>query len=142
MFFLALLLGSGSFHSSPIREHVDLIELNHKFDERGCHTFSQVIFWERSVANGKYRVRDWVIVDDRESLCSVPVKEGGIYVSTFIRNGIFYSVRSPLFRESWTQTDPEIEDGKRYPKHLRRLLAKPIPNNLIRPNRMIENLDQ
>jgi hypothetical protein len=127
MVFLALLLGSGSFHALPIREHVDLIELNHKHDERGCHTFSQVIFWERSVANGKYRVRDWVMVDDRESLCSVPSKQGGIYVSTFVRNGIFYSVRSLLFRESWTQTDPEIEDSKKNPKHLRRLLSKPLP---------------
>lgn len=127
MFLLAFLFGTGSFTASPVREHVDLMELNHKYDNRGCYTFSQVIFWERSPANGKYHVRDWMIVDVEESLCCIPVKRGGIYASAFVKNGVFYDVRSQLFRESWTNTDPEIEDGKVYPKHLRKLLTKPLP---------------
>ncbi len=127
MFLLALLFGSGSFTSQPIREHVDLMELNHKYDNCGRHTFSQVIFWERSPATGKYHVRDWIIVDVEESPWCVPIERGGIYVSTFFRHGISYSVRSPLFRESWTHIDPEVEDAKKNPKHLRRPLPKPLP---------------
>ena len=119
-----VLVGIGSPFSQPVCECVDLIELNHNFDKNGKHTFSQVIFYERLPHNGLYRVRDWVLVDERESLCAIPVNRNGLYHSAFIKEGIFYLVRSPLFRESWTHIDPELEDGRVYPKHTRRLLRR------------------
>jgi len=116
--------------SQPIDQFVDLIELNHKYAADGKHTFSQVIFWQRLPQNGKYRVREWVIPDDRESLSSFPVKRHGLYESQFVKNGIYYRVRSPLFRESWTMKDPEVEDGKIHPKHTR----VPFPKNRFSEN--------
>jgi hypothetical protein len=121
---LLVLVGIGSPFSQPVCESVDLIELNHKYDPTGRHTFSQVIFYERLRQNGLYRVRDWVLVDERESICAIPVNRNGLYHSSFIKEGVFYRIRSPLFRESWTHYDPEIEDGRIYPKHTRRLLRR------------------
>jgi hypothetical protein len=120
----SVLIGIGSPFSQPVCECVDLIELSHKFDKNRKHTFSQVIFYERLPHNGLYRVRDWVLVDERESLCAIPVNRNGLYHSAFIKEGVFYHVRSPLFRESWTHTDPELEDGRIYPKNTRRLLRR------------------
>ena len=120
----SVLIGIGSPFSQPVCEHVDLIELNHKFDKNAKHTFSQVIFYERLPQNGLYRVRDWVLVDDRESLSAVPVNRNGLYCSAFVKECVFYHVRSPVFRQSWTQTDPELEDSRVYPKHTRRLLRR------------------
>jgi hypothetical protein len=120
----SVLIGIGSPILPPIGECVDLIELNHKYAPDGKHTFSQVIFYERLPYNGKYRVRDWVLVDDRESLNAIPIEQNGVYVSTFVRSGNLYIVRSRMRRESWTQTDPEIEDARIYPKNTRRPLRR------------------
>lgn len=128
---LILFLDVRIAHEQPICESVDLIELNHKYATDGKHTFSQVIFWERIPQNGKYRVRDWVIVDDRESLNAIPIKQNALYESQFVKNGIYYHVRSRGFRESWTTKDPEVEDGRLHPKHLRKLLTKPIKEKNI-----------
>lgn len=109
----------------PVHEHADLIEMNHKYHETGNHGFTQIIFWERHPGNGKYRVRDWFLVDDREQLCGIPMKRSGIYESHFIKEGYYYIVRSPLCRESWTMHDPEVKDADKHPKNLRRLLRRP-----------------
>lgn len=109
----------------PITQSTDMVELNHKYSEQGNHTFSQVIFWERIPATGKYRVRDWVLVEMQESLNRIPIRRNGVWETAFVRDGIYYDVRSNLFRESWTQTDPEIEDAKKWPKDQRRPLSRP-----------------
>ncbi len=55
-------------------ESVDLIELNHIYDRKGQLSFDQVVFWERSPATGRFQVRAWCMVDDREELNRRPVK--------------------------------------------------------------------
>lgn len=122
---LAILSNSWLPFSEPVEVRVSLIELNHKYDDRGKHTFTQAIFWERQPCNGQYRVRDWVIVDCRESLSGIPVQRNGVYESAFVKNNVFFRVRSPLCRESWTHVDPEIEDSKSHPSHVRNPLKSP-----------------
>lgn len=122
--FLLVVLGNPVPWKSPVREYVHLLELNHKFDHKGHNTFSQLIIWERLPQNGKYVVRDWSILDSRESLSGFPVRNDktGIYESSFVKNGVYYELRSRLYRESFTQKDPEVENAKVWPKHLRKLL--------------------
>lgn len=109
----------------PFVQSVDLIELNHKYAKEGRHTFSQVIFYERVPATGKYRIRDWVLVETQESLNRIPVLRNGVWETCFVRDDITYHVKSKLFRESFTMTDPENDDAATWPKHLRRLLKRP-----------------
>lgn len=115
----------------PVAESVDLIELNHKYAKEGKHTFSQVIFYERAPETGKYRVRDWVLVETQESLNRIPVLRNGVWETCFVKDGVLHLVRSKIFRESFTMNDPEVEDGRVHPKHLRRLLGTgKIPEGL------------
>lgn len=128
MCFILMLI----FVSDPIAarighwpESVDLIELNHKHDRTGKHTFSQVIFWERHPGNGKYRVRDWFLVDDRESLSGYPVKRNDRWESWFVKEGKTHRITSPIFKESWTMYDPEVEDKRKWPGDARKKLRNP-----------------
>ena len=58
-----------------LSECVDLIELNHFYDRQGKHVYDQVIFYERHPGNGKYHVRAWCLVEDRESLNRRPLRD-------------------------------------------------------------------
>lgn len=106
---IALLCVIGSLRFAP--EQVDLLELNHFFDRSGRSVFSQVIAWEVDQSTRKYRVRDWAMVEEH----NLPHFVNG-HVRFKMRKGL---VSSRMFRESWTQTDPERDDLAKWPNDLR-----------------------
>jgi len=109
--------------SLPFGRHqfCDLIELNHFHDSRGCEVFQQVILWERQPENGKMAVRQWYLVQSDDS--KVPTKaDSGLYHARW--DGIH--VVSRLYRESWTQRDPEFENRKVWPVENRVCFAKEV----------------
>jgi hypothetical protein len=107
-------------------EQTDLIELNHFYDLRGVHIYDQVIFWERHPGSGRYQVRAWILVEDRESLNRRPIKDvaSSRWSCTYFDTEalVLRRIHSPLFRESWTQIDPERENKKLLDERLRKLL--------------------
>ena len=108
-------------------EHVDAIELNHFHDQRGHLVYDQVIFWERTPVNGRFQVRAWCLVDDRETMNRRPIQnDNGLYECFMVASSerLTRRIVSRVFRESWTQTDPEREDKKRHPESLRIELVK------------------
>ena len=111
-------------------ESVDLIELNHQYDKQGRLVFDQVVFWERTPTTGRFQVRTWCMVDDREELNRRPIKSEatGLWVVDWkdTDKRVIRSISSRLFRESWTQNDPERDDKKHHDERLRVLLASPI----------------
>lgn len=123
-----LLLFLGSITPSTRVESVDMIELNNRYDREGKHVFTQVIFWRRNPGNGKYEVRQWCLVEDRETLNRRPVQSanGRWTVRMRLDDGKYKEVQSSIFRESWSFSDPEIDDKQKLPQHLRYSLAKPI----------------
>lgn len=89
-----------------------MIELNHKYDSNGIHVFDQVIFWDRDPRNGKYHVVAWHLIDPRDENHKRPVCDNH-GCSTFIMSaGRLVRVSAPLYRESYTDFDPEVEDRK------------------------------
>jgi hypothetical protein len=91
--------------------HVDLIELNHNYNKMGQYVFSQVIFWERINATGEYRVRGWILVEEREALNRIPITSpNGITRVDFKDGGCITTIKSPLFKESAGILDPEKLD--------------------------------
>lgn len=117
--------------SIPLRvtthEHVDAIELNHFFDQCGHLVYDQIIFYEQNPANGRFQVRAWCLVDDRETLNRRPVKnDNGLYECFAVDSNerLTRRIVSRVFRESWTQVDPEREDKKRHPENMRIELVK------------------
>ena len=108
-------------------EHVDAIELNHFFDQRGHLVYDQVIFYERNPANGRFQVRAWVLSDDSQVAHRRPEKkDNGLYECFAVDSNerLTRRIVSRVFRESWSQIDPEREDKKRHPESLRIELVK------------------
>lgn len=112
-------------------EHVGLIELNHFYDQRGSLVYDQVIFYERAPENGRFQVRAWCLVEDREQLNRRPIKNEttGLYQVDYYDkdNRLTRKLTSRLYRETWSQVDPERNNKKRHDERLRIALVKRIP---------------
>ncbi len=97
--------------SDSVHESVDLIELNHFHDDLGRHVYDQVIFYEWSAAQSQYLVRAWCLLEKDENFSRRPAKshsDDRYHVRWFDNDqNIRRHISSRLFRETWTQTDPE-----------------------------------
>ena len=102
---------SSSKGTNTAEEYVDLIELNHFYDHQGRHVYDQVIFYEQSPETGRFQVRAWCLIEDRDNLSRRPVKnvETQRYQVDWFDNDqrLVRKITSRSFRESWTQIDPE-----------------------------------
>jgi hypothetical protein len=103
------------------REAVELIELNHFYDEQGRLVFDQVIFYDWSRDDARYMVRAWRLVKQPAQLPRREHASGG-YVATWSDGKLLRVIRAPSFRETWTQYDPELVEREYLPKDRRREL--------------------
>jgi hypothetical protein len=130
-----------------VEEYVDLIELNHFYDQQGRHVYDQVIFYERTPDTGRFQVRAWCLVEDRDALNRRPVKnsETQRYQVDWLDNDqrLMRKITSHLYRESWSQIDPERVNKKIYDERLRILLVQ-NPKKIMadRQRRQIEEAKQ
>ena len=125
-----LLMATGSSGGSTVlRESVDLIELNHFYDDLGRHAYDQVIFYEWSAEYCRYHVIAWCLVEDDISRLPVQLPGGrDTMVRWYDRDARRHrEIRSNMFRETWTQTDPERENKKLLEEKYRISLLK-APN--------------
>jgi len=123
---VALLLSSfgGTTAEVTITDSVDLIEVNHHFDEHGRLVMEQVVFYKWCPLKSRYRVCDWRPL---KSLQQIPRKNfrRNIYEANWKDGRHFRHVTAPQFRETWTAYDPELTDSLIAPKQYRQVLAKP-----------------
>lgn len=120
--FAALLLSI--VPNQPIQcDSVDVIEVNHVYDDCGKHCFDQLIFWEWIPELKRYVVVDW-----RMNRASVyPRFDSGQWVILFFDYDSLRQIRAISTAETWTQHDPEIADRDFLPKHHRRKLSRLEP---------------
>ena len=86
--------------------HIDCIELNHMHDHKSRYVFSQAILLNRDASDGKLHNVGWKILDRTDW----PTRRaGGVHLHI---DGTFY--KAPMFRESWSQVDPERADSSRW----------------------------
>ncbi len=106
-------------------ERVDLIEVNHFYDEHGKLVFDQIIFYDWCDQKCRYNVRAWRLL---KKPAQVPSRnwEHGDYVSIWKDGALVRHVRAPSFRESWTQYDPELAERDFLPKERRADLCRMI----------------
>lgn len=100
------------------RESVDLIELNHFYDEQGRLVFDQVIFYDWSSECARYNVRAWRLVKTTAQLPQRDWGSGG-YVAMWQDGEQFRRLQSKHFCETWTQYDPELHEREHLPKERR-----------------------
>lgn len=105
-------------------ERVDLVELNHFFDDQGRHVFDQVIFYDWSSEDNRYQVRAWRLI---KSASQNPRRdwETDNYVATWQDGSILRKVLAKNMKETWTQHDPELTEREHLPKEMRRELYQP-----------------
>lgn len=119
-----------AFLSNPIqevaRERVDLVEVNHFYDDSGKHKFDQIIYYRWSGENARFD-----IVDYKQLRCidQIPVRVEKLdgWLSVWQDRGDHHLLRSIFAREkieTWTQHDPEMLQRKYLPKDRRCQLSK------------------
>lgn len=101
-----------------VRDEVDLIEVNHYFDEHGKLVFDQLIFYDWSNEHCRYQVRAWRLLKQSSQF---PLRdwETGEYSTIWYDGNVLRGVRSPALRETWTQHDPELAERAYLPKDCR-----------------------
>ena len=107
------------------RERVDLIEVNHFYDEQGRLVFDQVIFYDWSASDSRYMVRAWRLVKTTSQLPQRDFQAGG-YTAVWHDGDLLRSVHAQAMRESWTQHDPELVEREYLPKERRKELRTRI----------------
>ena len=116
-------------------ESVDLIEVNHFYDEQGRLVFDQVIFYDWAPRDSRYMVRAWRLVKSPSQLPKQDFREGG-YTAVWHDGDILRHVRAESKRETWTQYDPELVEREFLPKERRKELSvkvtKSSPRNVSR----------
>ncbi len=115
------------------RETVDLMEINHFYDEHGRLVFDQVIFYDWSKDDARYMVRAWRLIKNPAQVPQRDWKEGG-YLAVWQDGELFRHVRSQSFRETWTQYDPELVEREYLPKERRKELMTVKVNRSQRPS--------
>lgn len=97
-----------------LTETVDLIELNHFYDDLGRHSYDQVIFYEWSPDYARFHVIAWSLIEKDKS--RIPRRDShrkDYFVRWHDRDSDLYrEVRSKVYRETWSQVDPERENKK------------------------------
>ena len=104
-----------------VRESVDLIELNHFYDEHGRLVFDQVIFYDWFAPEARYNVRAWRLVKNPAQL---PQRDwtGGGFSALWQDGEQIRHIYSKSIRETWTQYDPELVEREYLPKEKRKEL--------------------
>lgn len=122
-----------AFSLSPADEvtvdEVDLVEVNHFYDDQGRLVFDQIIYYDWSPVHNRYQVRDWRLLKTPTQIPLRDWREGG-YVSEWEdfkqRNGL-RRVKSKSVRETWTQHDPELVEREFLPQEKRAELTRIPP---------------
>jgi hypothetical protein len=108
-----------------VTDRVDLIEVNHFFDDHGRHVFDQIIFYDWSPNAGRYNVRAWRPL---KTPAQIPQRDWRTreFVAVWHDGTMLRKVQAATVRESWTQYDPELVERSFVPKEQRPELRKTI----------------
>jgi hypothetical protein len=120
---LAIVLAATALNppENVVSDRVDVIEINHFFDEHGKLVFDQILYYDWSPSESRHHVRAWRLL---KSPAQIPQKDWqrGDYVATFYDGDALREIRAEVVRESWTQYDPELVEREALPKERRREL--------------------
>ncbi len=112
----------------PPCDHVDVLELNHYYDEKGQHNFSQLIGWTWSESKtehaSQYHVAWWMLWKSVDQARPARDYRRGGHVLIVRRGEELRCIRAKSFYESWTQYDPEVLDRQQFPQSQRVGLLK------------------
>lgn len=109
-----------------VRDHVDVIELNHVYDTDGQLILRQFIFWDWHDGDAQFRVVAWRLWSEGQPRPLRDLRRGG-YVLLWHDGQVLRWIEADMFHETWTQHDREIEDRRRLSQDRRRGLTRDAP---------------
>ena len=128
---ITLLLLTIITKTNQTQEHIDLIELNHKYDQKGNWIFDQIIYWEKHPHQTKYYVRTWHHAQKPEHYPQKhPTQQTWTNTWTDDKNHTHHHT-TKNYQETWTQNDPERDNLKKLPQNQRLNLATKPPKNQL-----------
>jgi hypothetical protein len=95
--------------------NIDIIEYNETIYTLFDNSYKQYIFWNWSPDYKRYDCHGWAL----DKHCSI-TKVGDIYYLTYIRGDKIIKVKSKIFRQTKTKSDPERQNIKLFPEEFRR----------------------
>ena len=104
-------------------DNVDLVEVNHFYDDRGRHVFDQVIFYDWCSKQCRFNVRAWRLMKKPGQMPQRDWRTNK-YVAVWHDGAVLRKVQADHFRETWSQRDPELEERAFLPKNQRRELLQ------------------
>jgi len=107
-------------------DNVDAIELNHVYDGRGRLMLRQLIFWDWDERSARRHVIAWRLWKPGQPTPLRNAADVG-YTLVFRDGKVLRRVRARVYRETWTQFDPEIDDRRRLSEDRRRGLIRLEP---------------
>lgn len=135
--FLPLVLAIASGGSGPtdkVVQKVDLIELNHCYDDLGRHCYDQVVFYEWSPDYRRYHVVAWCLIENGSSRTPILDRAKKQYVVRWHDrdSGRSREIWSSLYRETWSNSDPERANKKLMDEKYRVALLRQQPRPELR----------
>ena len=104
---------------APVVDEVDLVEVNHVYNDQGKHRLTQLIFYNYQRGYDA-EVVDWRILKGR-----LPMPKGKKYETIFLDYGkIMRCVIARQYRETWTQYDVEQDERRHLPDRIRKGLTE------------------
>ena len=124
-YFAAIIVALGWLNppSEPIRETVDLIELNHVISpDTGNECFLQILFWEWQPLFSRYEIIAWRI---RKCELVYPVRlPSGLWQLTFHDGDKLRTIEALSACETFDTFDKEIDARSYLPQEQRRQLRE------------------
>lgn len=105
-------------------DSVDLIEVNHYFDDEARHVFDQLIFRDWDARANRFQVRAWRLLK-HPSQWPTHNWSIGRWEVIWHDGEVTRRVEAKAYRESWSQFDPEMRERDYLPKEKRRRLYTP-----------------
>lgn len=133
MFWVVMVLLSIVPADGVARERFDMLEQNAFYDGDGRLVFDQLLFWDWSHDAGRFQLQAWRMLKWQSG-----TKENGpistmlprfdhahnVWVVEWLDGDVHRRIESPVFRQSVTQFDPELEERVYLPKEKRRELLR------------------
>lgn len=110
-------------HDAATVDRVDLVEVNHFYDENGKRVFDQLIFYDWRPVQGDYAVRAWRLMKSEQQYPVKDWRRNEWSVTWTECDFQLRQVRARCFRETWTQYDPELAARDGLPKERRKRLV-------------------
>ena len=105
-----------------VEDRVDVLEVNHVYDENANLVLSQLIGWDWSERDAAFRVRFWRLY--RQQMQPQRQWHSGEWMSVFNDGDSLRRIRAQTLWTRWLQYDIELQDRHYLPQDRRRPLTR------------------